>query len=391
MDGSIRLGTIRGIPLFISPTWLIIFVLFLWTFAGSYYPDRYEGWTSQAYFAAGLTTAVLFFASVVIHEFGHALTAERFGIRTRRITLLPIGGLAEIEREAEKPGHEFAIAIAGPLTSLLLGGLFLCLYFLLHPINVPLGGITAYLGWANIVLALFNLIPGFPMDGGRVLRAIVWGITKSYGRATRVAAGVGSFVAYAFIFFGVTLLFRGQLANGIILAFMGWFILSSAQMSVQQLDVQQGLAGVAVAQVMSRAFATVDGTTNLARAMRDVFLGYNTRTAAVMHGERFVGFVTLTDVMRVPQERWEWTTVADVMVPTQRLVTVQPDAPVLTAVHLMQEGEYNQLPVLVEGRMVGLITRNDILRFLQLRRSVPGPAMTGDDRRPPRMPDQVPQ
>jgi CBS domain-containing protein len=125
--------------------------------------------------------------------------------------------------------------------------------------------------------------------------------------------------------------------------------------------------------------------------MRDVFLGYNTRTAAVLHGERFVGFVTLLDAMRVPQERWQWTTVADVMVPAQRLVTVQPNTPVVTAVHLMQEGDFNQLPVVAEGRMVGLITRNDILRFLQLRRSLPGTGTTGDDRRPPRMPDQVPQ
>jgi Zn-dependent protease len=392
MEGSIRIGTIRGIPLFISASWLIVFILFLWTFAGSYYPDRYAGWTSQAYFAAGLTTTILFFASVVIHEFGHALTAERFGIHTRRITLLPIGGLAEIEREAEKPAHEFAIAIAGPLTSLLLGGIFLGLYFLLHPLSVPLGGITAYLGWVNIALALFNLIPGFPMDGGRVLRAIVWGITKSYSRATRVAAGVGSLVAYGFIFLGVTLLFRGQIANGIILAFIGWFVLTSAQGSVQQLSLQRGLAGVAVDHVMTRAFATIEGTTNLAHVVRDAFLGYNTRTAAVMHADRFVGFVTLLDVMRVPQEQWPGTPVSNVMIPVQRLVTVRPNDPVLAAIETMQAGDFNQLPVVAEGRMVGLITRNDILRFLQLRESLHLPSAPADDTRPPpAMPEEVPQ
>src|SRR6476646_7189945 len=138
MTGSIRIGTIRGIPLQISATWLIVFVLFLWSFASSYYPDRYAGWTSQAYFAAALTTVVLFFVSIVLHELGHATVAARTGIRTRSITLLPIGGVAEIEREAQKPSEEFAIAIAGPITSLLLGGIFFGLYFMLHPINVPL-------------------------------------------------------------------------------------------------------------------------------------------------------------------------------------------------------------------------------------------------------------
>ena len=175
MNGSIRIATIRGIPVLISTSWIIVFVLFLWSFAVSYYPDRYPGWTTQAYFAAGLATTLLFFASVVIHEFGHALTAARFGIRTRRITLLPIGGLAEIEREPDKSSQEFAIAIAGPVTSFLLGALFLGLYSIIRPFSVPLGGVAAYLGMANIALAIFNLIPGYPMDGGRVLRALVWG------------------------------------------------------------------------------------------------------------------------------------------------------------------------------------------------------------------------
>lgn len=391
MDGSIRIGTIRRIPLFISPSWLIVFVLFLWTFAASYYPDRYQGWKSQSYFAAGLTTTVLFFASVIVHEFGHALTAERFGIRTRRITLLPIGGLAEIERDPQKPAHEFAIAIAGPLTSLLLGGIFLGLYYFFHPINVPLGGITAYLGWVNIALALFNLIPGFPMDGGRVLRAIVWGITKSYSRATRIAAGVGSLVAYGFIFLGVTLLFRGQIANGAILIFMGWFVLTSAQGSVQQLAVQQGLAGVTVAQVMTRAFATVDANENLSQVVQDIFLANNTRVAAVTHAGRFVGFVTLTDIMRLPQEQWPWTPVTNVMIPVQHLATARPPDPVLAAIHTMQEGDFNQLPVVADGQMVGLITRNDILRFLRLRESLHLPQTVDDTRPPPTLPEEVPQ
>lgn len=383
MNGSIRLGTIRGIPLSISASWIIVFVLFLWSFAAAYYPDRYPGWTTQAYFAAGLTTTLLFFASIVVHELGHALVASRFGIRTRRITLLPIGGMAEIEREAEKPAEEFAIGIAGPATSLLLGALFLGLYFASRPISVPLGGIAVYLGLVNIALAAFNLIPGYPMDGGRVLRAIVWARTKSYSRGTRVAASVGSLVAYGFIAIGVVLLFNGQIANGVILAFTGWFVLTSAQGSVQQLTLQQELTGVTVEQVMTRDFAVVQAGTTLAQVIGGTFLAYNTRAGAVEQAGRFVGIVTLSDVMRVPQDRWQATFVEAAMVPLAQLTSVGPDDQVLAALERIHEGSFNQLPVVAEGHIVGLLTRSDLLRFVQLRAALHLPPTTGDDSKPP--------
>jgi Zn-dependent protease len=390
MYGSIHVGTIRGIPLRISATWLIVFVLFLWSFAASYYPDRYHGWTSQAYFAAALTTVVLFFASIVLHELGHATIAARSGIHTRSITLLPIGGVAEIEREARKPSEEFAIAIAGPVASLLLGGIFLGLHYLIRPINEPIGAITAYLGIANLFLAIFNLVPGFPMDGGRVLRAIVWGATKSYGRGTRVAASVGSLVAYVFIFFGITLAFRGEIANGVILAFIGWFILTNAQASVQQLAIQRGLGDVTVAQVMNRAYPIVQGGETLQQAVSETLLARNTRLASVEQNGRFVGLLTSADLMPVPQAQWDTVRVEHVMVPVGRLATVSPSDPALIALQRMQSGDYNQLPVLEGGRMVGLLTRGDVLRFLQLRESLHVPP-TGDDDTPPAAPEQVPQ
>ncbi len=391
MNGSIRLGTIRGIPLSISASWIIVFVLFLWSFAAAYYPDRYPGWTTQAYYAAGLTTTLLFFASIVVHELGHALVASRFGIRTRRITLLPIGGMAEIEREAEKPAEEFAIGIAGPLTSLLLGALFLGLYFASRPISVPLGGIAVYLGLVNIALAAFNLIPGYPMDGGRVLRAIVWARSKSYSRGTRVAASVGSLVAYGFIAVGVVLLFNGQIANGVILAFTGWFVLTSAQGSVQQLTLQQELTGVTVEHVMTRDFAVVQAGTTLAQVIEGTFLAYNTRAGAVEQAGRFVGIVTLSDVMRVPQDRWQGTFVEAAMVPVARLSSVGPADQVLAALERIHEGGFNQLPVVAEGHIVGLLTRSDLQRFVQLRAALHLPPTTGDDSKPPPLTEKASQ
>ncbi|HEY8293302.1 MAG TPA: site-2 protease family protein, partial [Thermomicrobiales bacterium] len=332
----------------------------------------------------------LFFASIVLHELGHATIAARSGIRTRSITLLPIGGIAEIEREAEKPGEEFAIAIAGPITSALLGGIFIGLHFLFKPINVPVGGITAYLGIVNFFLAIFNLLPGFPMDGGRVLRAAVWGATKSYSRGTQVAARVGSFVAYVFIFFGMTLLFRGQIANGIILAFTGWFILTNAQASIQQLTFQRGLGGVMVDQVMTRQFPTVQARQTLAQIVSETFLAQNSRAAAVEEEGRFVGFLTLADMMRVPQDQWHTVRAHAVMIPSGSLTICHPGESALTALERMQEGDYNQVPVIADGHMVGLLTRNDILRFLRLRQTLHTPS-ADDDAGPPTTPERVPQ
>ena len=391
MNGSIRIATIRGIPVLISTSWIIVFVLFLWSFAVSYYPDRYPGWTTQAYFAAGLATTLLFFASVVIHEFGHALTAARFGIRTRRITLLPIGGLAEIEREPERPTQEFAVAIAGPATSLLLGALSFGLYALVAPFSVPLGGIAAYLGMANVALALFNLIPGYPLDGGRVLRALIWGATGSYERSTRVVAGIGSVIAYGFIVGGVVLLFNGYLANGVILAFIGWFVLLGAQGSVQQLTLQQELAGVTIGQVMTRHFVSVRVGATLAQVVEETFLARNVRVGAVGQGGRFAGLITLGDVARVPQDHWPETLVEAVMVPLARLICAMPGDRVLDALGQIQDGGFNQLPVVADGHIVGLLTRTDLLRFVQLRAVLHLSPVKGDDRRPPQSLDAMSQ
>lgn len=391
MVGNIRIGSIRGIPLFISTSWIIVFVLFLWTFAASYFPARYPNWSDGTYFSAALVTVILFFASVVAHELGHATIAARTGIKTRRIVLLPIGGVAEIEREPDKPGDEFGIAIAGPITSAVLGGAFLGLSALFGSLNQPLEAITNYLGLTNLYLAAFNLIPGYPMDGGRVLRAVVWGATKSYARGTRVAAGVGSVVAYIFIAIGVTLLFRGQLANGLILAFIGWFILNSAQATVQSLGMQQTFAGITTGQVMTETFRTVEANTPLAAVVTEVFLAHNTRYAVVTQGGQYAGFLSVTDVMRVPQEQWGGVLAGMVMVPRGRVFTTTPGEPVTGALGKLSQHDVNQIPVLAGEQVVGVLSRADFVRYLQLREALHLPASAGDDRPPRTVTENVPQ
>lgn len=395
MGGNIRIGSIRGIPLYISTSWIIVFVLFLWTFAASYFPGRYPNWSGTAYFSAALVTVVLFFASVVAHELGHATIAARTGIKTRRIVLLPIGGVAEIEREAEKPSEEFAIAVAGPITSAILGAAFLALSALAGQINEPLGAITSYLGLTNLYLAVFNLIPGFPMDGGRVLRAAVWAATKSYARATRVAVAVGSVVAYIFIALGISLVFgigplAPSLANGLVLAFIGWFVLSSAQATVQNLGVQQNFTGISVGQVMSDSPQTVEANTPLAAVVQNVFLAHNVRAAAVTQGGQFAGFLSVTDVMRVPQEQWGSVLAGMVMVPRGRVVTAAPNEPILQVVARMSQRDLNQVPVLANEQIVGLLSRGDFVRYMQLRQLLHIPA-PNDDRPPRGVTENVPQ
>src|SRR3712207_1552524 len=197
----------------------------------------------------------------------------------------------------------------------------------------------------NLALALFNLIPGYPLDGGRVLRALVWRATRSYARGTRVAAGVGTVIAYGFIVGGVILLFNGYLANGVLLAFIGWFVLMGARASAQELTLRQELAGVSVGQVMPREVATARAGATLAQALGETFLAHNARAGAVEREGRFVGLVTLSDLARVPQERWAETRVEAAMTPLARLVAVAPADPVFAALERMQGGSFNQLPV----------------------------------------------
>lgn len=249
MKSSLRLGRVFGIEIGLDYSWFIVFALVTWSLAGHVFPMAYPAWSRGLMWGIGVLTSLLFFASVLAHELGHSLVSQRNGVPVRRITLFVFGGIAEMTREPRRPWHEFAMALAGPAVSLALGIAFLVLSRTVGNAT-PVEGLASWLARINLMLAAFNLIPGFPLDGGRVLRALVWATTGSFARATHLAATTGQIVAYGLMAWGVFRGFSGDWVNGIWMAFIGWFLLSTAQTSLRQVTLEQMLRGHTAREVM---------------------------------------------------------------------------------------------------------------------------------------------
>jgi len=367
MEASLRLGRLFGIPLELSYTWFFVFAMVTLSLAMYYFPSHYPLWPPATYWLVGLATSLFFFASVVAHELAHSLVARAKGIPVRSITLFIFGGVASIAREAKKPADELVMALVGPLTSVALAALFGSLWLLTRGINQPLAALARYLGWINLSLALFNLIPGFPLDGGRVLRSIVWGITGDLRWATRLASLVGQGVAALFIIVGLGMSVAGRWADGLWLIFIGWFLENAAVRSYRQLVLRQALRGVTVAEVMSRDCIAVPSDMTLTRLVYDYLLGTGRRCFFVTDEGRLRGLLTVHNVKGIPQPRWDEVTVAQAMTPYDALKKVSPQDEALAVLERMDEEDVNQMPVVEEGRLVGLIGRDRLLHFVRTR------------------------
>lgn len=367
MKASIKLGSIWGIPIGLHTSWFLVFGLITWSLSAGYFPNEYPQLSGISTLVLGLLTSILFFSSVLAHELGHAFVALQEKIPVRSITLFIFGGVAQIGREPSSPGAEFRIAIAGPLTSIGLAGLFGGIWLLNREIAL-LAAPSLYLARINLILALFNMIPGFPLDGGRVLRALVWWWTKSFSSATRVAAISGQTIAFGFIGFGVLNLFTGGVTNGLWLIFIGWFLQNAAASAVQQSNVQEKLRGITVGQAMSRDCAEVNGLTTLYQLVHEYVLTSGQHCFFVRDFIGQVrGMLTLQDITRVPQPKWRFTTAEQIMAPYDRLLSVDADMELLAALRTMEEANVSQVPVVQEDRPVGLLSREQVLRYLQLR------------------------
>ncbi len=364
MRGALTVGQVFGIPIRVHSTWFLVFALITWSLAGGYFPLEYPGWDAATYWVVGVTTAVLFFASVLIHELGHSVLARREGITVRSITLFIFGGVAQIESEPPSAGAEFRIAIAGPLTSLGLAGIFILLGSSMAA-NSVVAAPAMYLGRINLILALFNLIPGFPLDGGRVLRAIMWGLGGSFRQATRWASRVGGVVAFLFIVYGIGLMFFGNFFNGLWIAFIGWFLNNAAQSSYQQVVLRDMLAGVTVRDVMTQECAAIPGDLRLDRLVHEHVLGSGRRCLFVAEEGGLQGLVTLHNIKAVPRDQWDKATASQVMTPVNELLSARPDEDVLTLLQRMDEADVNQVPVMDIGHMVGMITREHLLHYIR--------------------------
>jgi Zn-dependent protease/CBS domain-containing protein len=388
LRSGIRIGRIAGINITVDWSWLFIFLLVTWDLAAGLFPSLHPDWNPPMNIGMGLVAALLFFASVLAHELAHSIVARARGLPVKRITLFFFGGVSNIEREPPSALTEFLMAIVGPLTSLVLGLAFTLWGTLRAGISFPprtslvqmlsgldpLTTLLLWLGPVNLILAVFNMVPGFPLDGGRVLRSILWAASGNLHRATRWAAVIGQTVAWAFILAGIAMAFGIQipffgtgLISGLWLAFIGWFLLSAAAQSYQQVVVEDMLEGVRVSRLMHSSTPTVTPVMMVGDLVYHYMLGTDERAFPVLENDRLVGLVCLEDVRKVPREDWDKIPVSQIMTPSQELKVVTPQEDAAQALQVLNERDVRQVPVVQDGHLVGMLRRRDILRWLQLQ------------------------
>lgn len=388
MRTGIRLGTIGGVEVVIDWSLLIIFALIALSLGAGVLPQWHPQWSAGLVWGTALIAAVMFFASVLAHELSHAFVGRSAGIRIPRITLFVFGGMAHMEREPPSWGSELRMAIVGPLTSLAIG--FACLWLggvLAGPVPAddvdttadylaglsPTATVLIWLGSINLLLGFFNLVPGFPLDGGRVLRAIAWGITGNHGRATQMASLIGQGVAWLLMGIGVAMLLGvrvpvfGYGLGGLWLILIGWFLNGAALLSYRQVQLREALEDVPVSGLMQTRFTHIEPDLRVSELIDRHVVPGGERAFAVERDGRFAGLVCIRDLRRSVREQWHETTVAEIMTPLERLQTVSPQQRASEALDLLTQRDVNQLPVIDHGRLVGLIDRESLLRWLAYR------------------------
>ncbi|MCL2679313.1 MAG: site-2 protease family protein [Dehalococcoidia bacterium] len=374
-EKGVTFGRICGITLRLSPSWFVIFALVTWALARGWFPNSYPEWSLSAGIITGVITSLLFFVSVLAHELMHSLVALRKGLKVRAITLFIFGGVSEIAEEPKEPGDEFYIAIAGPLTSLALGGLLFGMWFALRDAVGAAGYVAAvsyWLGLINLSLGLFNLIPGFPLDGGRVLRSILWGRSGNLRSATRMASIAGRVVSYIFVFIGVYYLFTGSWLNGIWLAMIGWFLHNAAVGSYRQMQLNDLLSGRRAGEIMTRDCVAVAPHTTADQIINDYALTKGQQCFPVMNGEKLEGMVTFDSLRGVHREERREKTAAQIMTPRERLGSVAASDDLVKVLSVMTEYNMPQVPVIEDDKIVGLVSREQMLAFLDMQAKLGG-------------------
>ncbi len=380
-----RVGRIFGIDIRLDWSWLLILLLVVWNLSttfSSVHPD----WSAGLVWGTAIVAALLFFGSVLAHELAHSLVAKARGIPVQSITLFLFGGVSNIQREPESPGGEFVMAILGPITSLVLGGVLLAAALAVSGVQVtlsdaaqtlkqmsPLLTMVVWLGSINVTLGIFNLIPGFPLDGGRVLRSILWAVTNNLRQATRWAAWAGQAIAWLMIFAGIAMTFGVQIpffgtgfGSGLWLAFIGWFLNSASVQSYQQVVIHDVLEGVPVSRMMRVNPPVCSSRCTVGRLVHDHILGTDDQAFPILEEDRLIGIVTLEDVRRINRDVWDSTIVQEIMTPAEKLIVTSPDEEAGQALEKLSASDVRQLPVTSDGKLVGLLRRRDIIRWLQL-------------------------
>lgn len=366
---TLHLAQVLGIPIGLDPSWFLVFALFTWILAANYFPLEFTNWSTAQYWIVAALTSILFFVSVLLHEIGHSIMALRYKMTVKRITLFIFGGVSEITTEPKSAMAEFVIAFAGPLTSLILAGIFYLLSLVFAGYS-PLMAMMEYLAYINAILAAFNLIPGFPLDGGRVFRSIVWGITRNLRRATDIAAILGHAIAFFFILLGVWELFQGNWIDGLWVAFIGWFLETAVVGQVQQQRTQILLEGHTVDQIMTQSCVMTSSNLTLQELVDEYVLKNGIRCMVVMGNEKPVGLLTLHDIRQVHKDHWGSTTAAQVMTPMDKVKNIGPKVGLGKALEEMGRDGVNQMPVVENGEIQGMLSRQDIIDYLKLLKNV---------------------
>ena len=371
MKSSIRLGRVFGIEVGLHYSWFLIALLIVMSLSAQFQAEH-SGWGPAVIWTTSLMTALLFFATLLAHELSHALVARSHGLTTRAITLFALGGVAQIEKEPEDPKTEFLVGIVGPFSSAVIGVISLGLAWAAgwHRNSTPETPIIAmlvWLGYINLMLAAFNMIPGFPLDGGRILRAIIWWSTKNGTRATQLAARTGQVVALGFIALGIFRFFAGAGFGGLWIAFIGWFLLQAAGSSYSTVTLTSNLKDVRVSDVMTHDCVAVDGNLNVQSFVEDHLLRSGRRCFVVEQNGEMTGLVTPHEIKNLEKARWPFTTLYDVMRPLNEVHTVTPSTPVMEALETMGRDDVNQLPVVSGNHLDGIVTRANVIQFLQTR------------------------
>ncbi len=383
MAGGLYLATLLGVRLFADWSLLVIFGLILFNLGSGVLPAWHPEWNPALTWGTAFCAAVAFFASIVAHELSHAVVARRNGIPVSRITLFMFGGLAHMEAEPPSPKSEFLMAIVGPITSLAIGALAIGGAALLagpgftsslseDPAAAmaslgPLASLLLWLGPINVMLALFNIVPGFPLDGGRVFRSIVWWLTGDLKKATLWASGAGRLFAILLMGWGVMSVVGGNFVGGLWLLLIGWFLNNAARTSYQQLVIRESLRDVPLSSIMRTRFATVAPNTSIETLVREELMASDQRAFPVVGPDgRLVGLVCLEDVRRTPQAEWAETSVGEIMTPVEKLTTLSSDAAADEAFAALTQRQVDQVPILEANRPVGLVRSQDLLKWLSL-------------------------
>jgi Zn-dependent protease len=368
MQAQVQLGRVFGIRIGLHYSWIIIAILIVLSLSEQF-SLVHRDWSPGVIWATAILTALLFFVCIVLHELGHSVVAQRRGIRVPSIVLFALGGVSQMERESPDAKTEFWMALAGPLVSFALGLVCLGLAHTMGWVgpSSPAGSPLAWLGYINLTLGLFNLIPAYPLDGGRVLRAAAWWATHTIERATRIASNVGQVFAFVFILAGLWRFFHGQGFAGLWIAFIGWFLLDAARSSRVQVEIMHALSGIRVRDVMERNCALIDTATNLQTLVDEHLLRTGQRCFIVQKDGQLAGLITSTDISRIERRMWPLTTVEQVMRPLAQLQVVSPEAPVMQALETMARENINQLPVVSNGHLEGILSRAHLLEILRAR------------------------